>query len=201
RKCETLIVYSYASCITTLICCVTVTPDARKLKLDPNTANRKLILSDNNRKVTVTKEMQPYPDDPERFNYWKQLLCTHGLTGRCYWEVEWEGHVYVAVTYKGIKRRGDSDDCCLGMNNRSWSLSCSGEGYSGLHSNRSESISLSPSNRVGVYLDWCAGTLSFYRISNDKLTHILTFNTKFTEPVYPAFRVKMDPLNSSFSLC
>ncbi|KAK5861688.1 hypothetical protein PBY51_017145 [Eleginops maclovinus] len=47
---------------------------ARELTLDPNTANKKLILSDNNRKLTASKETQPYPDDPERFDYWKQLV-------------------------------------------------------------------------------------------------------------------------------
>ncbi|XP_037641311.1 NLR family CARD domain-containing protein 3-like isoform X2 [Sebastes umbrosus] len=174
---------------------------ASELTLDPNTANRKLILSDNNRKVTVRKETQPHPDDPERFDYWKQLLCTDGLTGRCYWEVKWEGHVYIAVAYRGIRRRGTGDDCCLGRNDQSWSLSCSNDGYSILHRNKRVPINIPISNRVGVYLDWSAGTLSFYRIRSDKLTHIHTFSTTFTEPVYPAFRVKIDPLNSSVSLC
>ncbi|XP_049438702.1 NLR family CARD domain-containing protein 3-like isoform X3 [Epinephelus fuscoguttatus] len=174
---------------------------ARKLTLDPNTAHRKLILSDNNRKVTVGKETQSYPDDPERFDYWKQVLCTRGLNGRCYWEVEWKGHVYIAVAYKGIKRRGNSDDCCLGMNDQSWSLSCSDSAYSVLHSNRRVSIPVPPTKKVGVYLDWHAGTLSFYGVSTDKLTHIYTFYTTFTEPVYPAFRIRMDSSNSSMSLC
>ncbi|KAI3361375.1 hypothetical protein L3Q82_012936 [Scortum barcoo] len=174
---------------------------ACELTLDPNTANRKLILSNHNTKVTVGREKQPYPDDPERFDHWKQLLCTEGLTGRCYWEVEWEGQVYVAVAYRGIRRRGEGDDCSLGMNDQSWSLKCSDEGYSGLHSNKRSSIHIPPLNRVGVYLDWPAGTLSFYRISSDKLTHIHTFYTTFTKPVYPAFRIKVGPFNSSVSLC
>ncbi|XP_068585962.1 NLR family CARD domain-containing protein 3-like isoform X2 [Cebidichthys violaceus] len=172
-----------------------------ELTLDQTTANGRLIVSDNNRKVTVSRQTQPYPDNPERFDHWKQLLCTDGLTGRCYWEVKWEGHVCIAVAYKGIKRRGDSDDCCLGMNDHSWSLSCSPRGYSILHGKSSEDINVRPFNRVGVYLDWSAGTLSFFRISSDKRTHIHTFNTTFKEPVYPAFMVKMDPLNSSVSLC
>ncbi|KAM8735669.1 protein NLRC3-like isoform 1-T3 [Acanthopagrus schlegelii] len=175
---------------------------ACELTLDPNTANKNLILSDNNRKVTVGKEKQPYPDDPERFDYWKQLLCKDGLTGRCYWEVEWKGHVYIAVAYRGIKRRGQGDNCCLGKNDQSWTLSCSdNEGYSVLHRNRRVSIRHQTLNRVGVYLDWPAGTLSFYRVSSDQLTHLYTFQTTFTEPVYPAFRMRTDPSNSSVSLC
>ncbi|XP_067456530.1 protein NLRC3-like isoform X1 [Thunnus thynnus] len=173
---------------------------ARELTLDPNTAHRKLLLSDHNRKVTIGREKQSYPDDPERFDYWKQILCTDGLTGRCYWEVEWEGHVYIAVTYRGIKRRGEGDDCCLGKNSQSWSLGCTDEGYSSLHSIRTF-LRIPPSKRVGVYLDWPAGTLSFYSVSSDKLIHLHTFQTTFTEPVYPAFRVKTEPFNSSLSLC
>uniref|UniRef100_A0A3B4XH40 NLR family CARD domain-containing protein 3-like n=1 Tax=Seriola lalandi dorsalis TaxID=1841481 RepID=A0A3B4XH40_SERLL len=174
---------------------------ARELTLDPNTANKKLILSDNNRKMSVGREKQPYPDHSERFDYWKQLLCQEGLTGRCYWEVKWEGQVYIAVTYKGIKRRGDGDDCCLGMNDQSWSLSCSDNGYSILHNNKRASIRRRQSGRVGMYLDWAAGTLSFYTISSEKLIHIHTYHTTFTEPVYPAFRIRTEPFHSSVYLC
>ncbi|CAK6983542.1 NLR family CARD domain-containing protein 3-like, partial [Scomber scombrus] len=72
-----------------------LTPGLRKyaceLELDPNTMNRKLKLSDNNRKVTCVEEDQSYPDHPDRFDVWPQLLCRNDLTGRCYWEVEWRG--------------------------------------------------------------------------------------------------------------
>ncbi|KAM4580641.1 NACHT, LRR and PYD domains-containing protein 3-like isoform 2-T2 [Odontesthes bonariensis] len=174
---------------------------ACEITLDPNTAHRKLLLSNHNRVLTMGKEKQPYPDHPERFDYWKQLLCTEGLTGRCYWEVEWKGQVYIAVTYKGIKRKGESDDCTLGKNDHSWSLLCSAESHSGLHNNKRASVHGASSSRVGVYLDWPAGTLSFFGVSSGRLTHLQTFHTKFTEPVYPAFRIRTQPLNSSLSLC
>ncbi|KAI4799774.1 hypothetical protein KUCAC02_016670 [Chaenocephalus aceratus] len=175
---------------------------ARKVTLDPKTANTNLILSDNNRKLTASRETQPYPDDPERFDYWKQVLCTDGLDGRSYFEVGWTGHVYIGVAYRGIKRRGDREDCCLGRNDHSWSLSCSvQDGYSILHRNKREQIPVPISNTVGVYLDWPAGTLSFYRISANKVTHIHTFHTTFTELLHPAFRIRMDMQNSSVSLC
>uniref|UniRef100_UPI003AADE54A ribonuclease inhibitor-like n=1 Tax=Centroberyx gerrardi TaxID=166262 RepID=UPI003AADE54A len=60
---------------------------ACELTLDPNTANRNLFLSEDNRKVTFVGEEQPYPDHPERFDFCCQLLCRNGLTGRCYWEI------------------------------------------------------------------------------------------------------------------
>ncbi|KAI3365882.1 hypothetical protein L3Q82_000866 [Scortum barcoo] len=62
-----------------------------ELTVDTNTVNRKIELSDNNRKMIRVKEDQPYPDHPDRFDFWPQLLCETGLTGRCYWEVEWRG--------------------------------------------------------------------------------------------------------------
>ncbi|XP_078142480.1 protein NLRC3-like [Centroberyx gerrardi] len=173
---------------------------ACELTLDPNTVNRDLFLSEDNRRVTRVTEEQPYPDHPERFDYWPQLLCRNGLTGRCYWEVEWKGTVHIGVTYRGISRRGRGDDCWLGGNEKSWSLSCCGNTYSVWHNNRETvlpSLSSSDSNRVAVYLDWPAGSLSFYRVSSDTLIHIHTFHSTFTEPLYPGFGVG---LGSSVSL-
>ncbi|KAM4598206.1 LOW QUALITY PROTEIN: protein NLRC3-like [Polymixia lowei] len=160
-----------------------------ELTLDPNTVNRNLSLSEENRKVTVGEEEQSYPDHPERFDIYHQVLCREGLTGRCYWEVEWRGEVYIGVTYKGITRNHRGGDCCLGENDKSWSLFCSDDGYYAEYNNRITEISLDPSgcNRVGVYLDSSAGTLSFYRVSSDTLTHIHTFHSTFTEPLYPGF--------------
>uniref|UniRef100_A0A665T5U9 B30.2/SPRY domain-containing protein n=2 Tax=Echeneis naucrates TaxID=173247 RepID=A0A665T5U9_ECHNA len=161
-----------------------------ELELDTNTIHRNLKLSDNNRKVTHVAEDQSYPDHPDRFNYWPQLLCRNGLTGRCYWEVEWSGLVYISVSYRGIRRKGGSDDCLFGRNDHSWSLFCSDDGYSVWHNNRRTSLSSSSvSNRVAVYVDCPAGSLSFYRVSSDSLIHLHTFNTTFTEPLYPGFRI------------
>ncbi|XP_031675529.1 NLR family CARD domain-containing protein 3-like [Oncorhynchus kisutch] len=172
------------------------------LTLDPNTVNRRLSLSEENRKVTWRREEQPYPDHPERFEDYKQVLCREGLTGRCYWEVEWSGRrAVIGVTYKGISRRGRGNDCCLGYNDKSWSLFCSDNSYIAWHNNNPTTIDVpsSSSHRVGVYLDWPAGTLSFYRASSDTLTHLITFTSTFTEPLYPGFRVWYE--GDSVSLC
>ncbi|XP_071394323.1 NACHT, LRR and PYD domains-containing protein 3-like [Centroberyx affinis] len=163
---------------------------ACELTLDPNTAHRNLFLSEDNRTVTKVREEQPYPDHPERFDSWKQLLCRNGLTGRCYWEAERERGVRVGMTYRGISRRGEGDDCRLGGNEKSWSLICYDDGYSAWHNNRETAIpspSSSGSHRVAVYLDWPAGSLSFYRVSSDTLIHIHSFHSTFTEPLYPGF--------------
>ncbi|CAL8290354.1 unnamed protein product [Lota lota] len=180
---------------------------ACELTLDPNTAHRDLSLSKDNRKVTWVREDQSYPDHPERFDSWPQVLCREGLTGRCYWEVEWEGLVAIGVTYRGITRRGEGDDSLLGENNKSWGLYCDDGGYTAWYNGRDTDIRLPPagSNRVGVYLDRPAGTLSFYRVSpdvggsSDTLTHIHTFQATFTqEDLHPAFMLWG---GASVSLC
>ncbi|XP_072567156.1 protein NLRC3-like isoform X2 [Paramormyrops kingsleyae] len=171
-----------------------------QLTLDPNTAHRRLSLSGGNRKVTWGAELQPYPDHPERFDFWEQVLCRESLTGRCYWEAEWDGvEARIGVTYKGIGRKGRRD-CRLGYNDKSWSLYCNPDSYSVLHNNKQTVIPIlaSGSHRVGVYLDWGAGALSFYRVSTDGLTPLYRFTSSFTEPLYPGFRVYN--INSSVSL-
>ncbi|XP_032364297.1 NACHT, LRR and PYD domains-containing protein 12 isoform X2 [Etheostoma spectabile] len=179
-------------------------PGVRKyvceLELDTNTVHRELKLSDNNRKVTYVFEDQPYPDHPERFDSCPQLLCRDGLTGRCYWEVQRRGEVYISVSYRGISRKGRSDDCWFGHNDQSWSLRCSDDrGYSVCHNTRVTVLpSSSVSNRVAVYVDCPAGSLSFYTVSSDSLIHLHTFYTTFTQPLYPGFTVWP---GSSVSLC
>ncbi|CAL8241441.1 unnamed protein product, partial [Gadus morhua 'NCC'] len=168
---------------------------ACELTLDPNTAHRRLSLSEDSRKVTRVEEAQSYPDHPERFDRWGQVLCREGLTGRCYWEAEWGGRVNIGVAYRGMTRRGPGNDSRLGWNNKSWSLVCDDDDaaadYIAYHNGSSTAIGLPPprSNRVGVYLDRPAGSLSFYRVSpggggsSDTLTHIHTFQASFTQEV------------------
>uniref|UniRef100_A0A3P8ST62 NACHT domain-containing protein n=1 Tax=Amphiprion percula TaxID=161767 RepID=A0A3P8ST62_AMPPE len=146
-----------------------------QLTVDTNTVNRKLKLSDNNRKVTNVKEDQSYPDHPDRFD---------------------RGRVEISVSYRGIRRKGFSDDCVFGHNDQSWSLICSDlHGYTVWHNKSQTSISSSSvSHRVSVYVDLPAGTLSFYRVSSDSLIHLHTFNTTFTQPLYPGFWVFPDSL-------
>ncbi len=173
--------------------------DACNLTLDPNTAHTRLVLSDENRKITRVFKDQPYLDHPERFDKAFQVLCVESLTGRCYWEAEWGGnYATVSVSYKGINRKGERD-CEFGYNDKSWSLNCSKNGSTVRHNNNRTDIPVvrSSSNIAGVYVDVSAGSLSFYSVSDTHtLTHLHTFNTTFTEPLYAGFLV-----DSSVSLC
>ncbi|KAK0132684.1 NLR family CARD domain-containing protein 3 [Merluccius polli] len=179
------------------------------LTLDPNTAHRELSLSEDHREVKRVEEDQSHPDHPERFDSWHQVLCREGLTGRCYWEVEWRGWVDIGVTYRGITRRGGGDDSRLGWNNKSWSLECYDGSYTVWYNGSKTLIPLPPSDstRVGVFVDRPAGSLSFYRVSpgvggsSHTLTHIHTFCTTFTqEDLLPGFWF-WSGSGSSVSLC
>ncbi|XP_005753987.1 protein NLRC3-like [Pundamilia nyererei] len=180
-----------------------------KLTVNTNTINKNLKLSMNNMKVTHTRNNFIYPDHADRFVDWCQLLCKDVLHGRCYWEVEWTGEVDISVSYRGIARKGERKNCRFGENPQSWSLDCSNaRGYTVYHNQRISVIhpssSLSPScgpNRVAVYVDCPAGTLSFYNVSSDSLIHLHTFNTTCTEPLYPGFGVWHHSCGSSVRLC
>ncbi|XP_058872682.1 tripartite motif-containing protein 16-like protein isoform X2 [Acipenser ruthenus] len=170
-----------------------------QLTLHPNTAYRELCLSEGNRKVTRRSETQRYRHHPERFDSWPQVLCRERLSGtRCYWEIEWRGGgAYIGVTYKGISRKGGDRCCLLGCNDKSWSVYCSDSSYSARHNNNKTAITAPCSPRIGVYLDFNAGTLSFYGVS-DTMTLLHRFQTTFAEPLYPGFWIGYD---SSVTIC
>ncbi|XP_064166177.1 NACHT, LRR and PYD domains-containing protein 12-like isoform X4 [Anguilla rostrata] len=186
--------------------------------LDPNTPNRELSLSEGNRKVTHTPgREEPYPDQPERFEYWRQVVCRQSVCERCYWEAEFSvyerGWVYIAVTDKGISRKGW--ESVFGGNKNSWSLRCCKRSdsdklsYSVCHNKNPTDISALTSPyrragvcvyRVGVCVDRPAGILSFYSVSDsDTLTLLHRLHTRFTEhtPLCAGFYV----WRSSVSLC
>ncbi|XDV32750.1 hypothetical protein PO909_003484, partial [Leuciscus waleckii] len=155
-----------------------------QLQLDPNTANKQLKLSEENRKVSYSDKVQQYPDHPERFDGYLNVLCREGLCGRCYWEVECSGNVWaVAVCYKGIGRKGNIDDCRLGFNKISWRLGYYLQDFYFIHDKAKVSIPAVCSSGIGVFLDHRAGTLSFYSVS-DTMTLLHRVQTTFTEPLY-----------------
>ncbi|XP_064166710.1 tripartite motif-containing protein 16-like [Anguilla rostrata] len=189
-----------------------------QLTLDPNTAHRNLSLSEGNRKVTHKPgREEPYPDHPERFEIVRQVVCRESVCERCYWEAEFreEGDISIALTYKGISRKGKGPDCGFGWNKHSWSLLCTNHSYSEKHRysvwhNKNQTDIPAPPSpyrragvcvyRVGVCVDRPAGILSFYSVSDsDTLTLLHRLHTRFTQhtPLCAGFRV----CDSSVTLC
>ncbi|XP_073720571.1 E3 ubiquitin/ISG15 ligase TRIM25-like isoform X3 [Misgurnus anguillicaudatus] len=157
--------------------------------LDPNTPHRRICLSEENTAAACTDTDQQYSYHSDRFDGWSQVLCRERLSGRCYWEIEWSGHVYISVSYKSISRKGRGQECGFGRNDQSWSLYCSPSECSFWHNKINTNLPVvSSSSRIGVYVDHSSGSLSFYSVS-DTMTLIHRVNTTFTKPLYPGIRL------------
>uniref|UniRef100_A0A8C4T428 Uncharacterized protein n=1 Tax=Erpetoichthys calabaricus TaxID=27687 RepID=A0A8C4T428_ERPCA len=170
------------------------------LTLDINTTNKHLHLSEGNKKVTRKETEIKYPDHPDRFEWCPQVLCREALTGtRCYWEVECSGCcMRIGVTYEGLGRNECYWQCGLGENEESWCLICSNNSYHSVqHNDVQTEVDTPYSPRLGVYLDWPAGSLSFYSVSHT-MTLLHRLNTSFTKPLYPGFWLGMD---ASITIC
>lgn len=175
--------------------------DFCQLTLDPNTAHRRLCVSEENRKVMVTRQTGNPPDHPERFDMMQQVLCKETLSGRCYWEVEQVNkfNSSIAVCYKSISRKGNSNESSFEQNDKSWSFTCFKSNYFFRHNNKDVKVPVELcSSRIGVYLDQCAGTLSFYSVS-DTMTLLHRVHTTFTQPLCAGFKIY--GYNSYFQIC
>lgn len=112
------------------------------------------------RKVTALRKKKPFSLIPERF-FCSCILCTESLAGRCYWEVEWR--------VKQLERTERLRTVCLTVRMSP-----------GVCRNRKTrtSIPIYPtSNRVGVYLEYADGRISFFD----------TIHSTFTKPLFPGF--------------
>ncbi|XP_048411243.1 tripartite motif-containing protein 16-like protein isoform X1 [Stegostoma tigrinum] len=161
-----------------------------RLSFDVNTAHRFLSLSKGNRRVSH-KDTQKYPTHTDRFEKEWQVMCRESFSsGQHYWEVlissQW---VYLGVTYRKIGRRDAS--ALIGRNSVSWALQLFDKSYSAWHDNQEVKLQPAAYSRIGVHLDYAAGTLTFYGIT-DSMTRIHTFQSVFTEPLYPVIWVGED---------
>lgn len=181
---------------------------ACNLTLDPDTANFNLILSEE--KLATHGAEQEYPNHDARFDEVPQVLCGQRLDKRCYWEVEMNaavgGYVAAGVCYSTLERKEASFSCLLGFNDVSWCTDYKPETvkdkktyFSSKHNGETKHhnppSSIPP--QLGVFLNWPEGTLSFYEVSGDNLSHLHTYRNQFSKPVYPAFKVGV---NSSVRL-
>ncbi|XP_069784592.1 tripartite motif-containing protein 14-like [Narcine bancroftii] len=166
----------------------------QRITPDLNTAHAQFILSDGNRTVSLTPKRPPVARHTERFDCCQQLLCVEGVTaGRCYWEVEVSGDSGVwkiGLCYRSICRKGKGTECLLGRNRESWCLYSLVGSILALHDDHDIKLAVGNISRVGVYVDFEAGTILFYSVWDRKLTLVHTFQQEaFTEPLYPALQI------------
>ncbi|XP_069578389.1 E3 ubiquitin-protein ligase TRIM47-like [Brachyistius frenatus] len=153
----------------------------RPLTLDVTSNYPYLHLLGNHRRMRPSPS--PYSAHPDRFQTFPQVLCREGLSERCYWELEWHARTLsAAVAYKDTSRT--SDESQFGRNDKSWSLECMATGYLFRHNDLETAVSGSCCNKIGVFLDYKAGTLCFYHVA-DPMVLIYKVQTTFTRPLHP----------------
>ncbi|XP_032940597.1 tripartite motif-containing protein 14 isoform X2 [Catharus ustulatus] len=167
--------------------------DARSPTWEYDSIHPRLKLSDDRLEVSCSWRKIFYPCGPQRFDkLWQVLSRDAFLSGSHYWEVDllhagagW----WIGAAYPTIGRKGDSEACRLGWNRASWCLKKFDLEYWAFHKGERIPIVIEDDpDCIGIFLDYEAGILSFYNVSNG-MAHLHTFRCKFTEPVYPALRL------------
>ncbi|XP_048059665.1 zinc-binding protein A33-like [Megalobrama amblycephala] len=155
--------------------------------LDPDTAHPSLILSDDGKQVRHGDIRQKLPDKPERFNTSACVLGKEGFSSRrFYFEVQVKGKTdwALGVAKESIDRKRKIS---LSPSNGFWTVWLrNGNEYEAL-SGPSVSLSLSVKpQRVGVFVDYEEGLVSFYDVESS--SHIYSYTGQsFTGKLYPFF--------------
>ncbi|XP_049337914.1 E3 ubiquitin-protein ligase TRIM39-like isoform X1 [Astyanax mexicanus] len=155
--------------------------------LDPDTAHPKLILSDDGKQVKDGDKRQKLPDNPERFNHCVYVLGKEGFSsGRFYYEVQVSGKTKwdLGVTRESSNRKGD---ITLSPEDGYWTVYLRNETeYKALDSPRVPLSLKQAPQKVGVFVDYEEGLVSFYDV--EVRSHIYSFTGQsFTEKLYPVF--------------
>lgn len=167
--------------------------DARSPSLEFSTLHPRLTLSEDLLSISYCWRRRFYPSSPQRFDsLWQVLSRDSFCAGSHYWEVDlvqaaqgW----WIGAAYASLKRKGDSELCRLGWNRASWCIKRFDFEYWAFHNGEKIPIRTEDDpERVGVFLDYEAGLLSFYNVTVG-MAHLHTFRSKFTEPIYPALRL------------
>lgn len=169
--------------------CGSLPTDATSLTINTDSAHQFLRLTEGNRRLTNTTPWQHcYQPHPERFEHWRQALASESLfLGRHYFEVELSGEgAHVGLTYHSIQRKSAEPSGCITGNPFSWSLGRSSHGLSCWHAGQETCLQGEPLSRVGVYVDYQAGVVAFYGVS-ESVTLLHKYSSQFLEPLYPAF--------------
>ncbi|KAM9352256.1 tripartite motif-containing protein 14 [Symphorus nematophorus] len=169
------------------------------LFLDADTAHPKLQLSDDNRRVTYSEVQQAYTEHEARFSSFPQVLASRALEGgRWYWEVNVsvdEGRWKVGLCEAQIERKGQKDTSRLGFNTYSWCLACDRRKVEALHNKVAVPLDADRLQRVGVFLDFEEGVVSFFNVTPGGSVALMhSYQHSFTDPLYPAFSVSKTQL-------
>uniref|UniRef100_UPI00358E3EC9 B box and SPRY domain-containing protein-like n=1 Tax=Myxine glutinosa TaxID=7769 RepID=UPI00358E3EC9 len=156
------------------------------LRLDPNSANPRILISQDHQTATRTRSNNPCPGHPDRFDIWDQVLSTESFSsGHHYWEVDVSLSPFctVGVALNSMERKGRGNKCWLGWNPQSWCVRKWFDVYSVMHNHhKTPLLMLGEPERFGFFLDCEKGELRCF--GDSQVLHV--FRGDFRDSVKPA---------------
>lgn len=165
------------------MCCVLLS--AAKVRLDPHTANARIVLSADDTEMTTTAELQNVLDHPGRFDVLLGALGKTGfLSGRHYWEVSVINKkcFHIGMASESAQRRGT---VMVRPKTGYWTIIRSRQGqYRALDKTLAPIVVQTDPMTVGILLDYKRGQISFYDAGTR--SHMYSFlGQTFTDKIYP----------------
>ncbi|XP_072497579.1 butyrophilin-like protein 9 [Notamacropus eugenii] len=160
---------------------------AVNITLDSDTAHPNLKVSEDGKSVIYCNKKQDLPDDPKRFEDQLSVLGQEGfISGKHYWEVEVreKSRWFLGVCYDSVERKEEVKLC---PQTGYWVMGLwNGCEYFIFNPHRVSLTLRVPPRRVGVFLNYEAGKVSFFNVTDN--SHIFTFTDKFSGTLRPYFR-------------
>ncbi|XP_073516510.1 E3 ubiquitin-protein ligase TRIM39-like [Phyllobates terribilis] len=159
--------------------------------LDVDTVSNDVTLSRDLKAIQLSYEGHNRPETAERFDHFQALSSRVFSSGRHYWvvEISKSGNMGIGVCYPSIARKGY---VYIGENKKSWCLKYVAYRWFVEHDGKATQLPDEvSSNRIGIYLDYDVGQLSFYDLT-DPIRYLTTLKATFTEPLHAAFMVMME---------
>ncbi|XP_023660985.1 E3 ubiquitin-protein ligase TRIM47 [Paramormyrops kingsleyae] len=169
------------------------------LTLDTDTAHPNLVISGHDTAVEEARSRSQEPDLPQKFTRFFGVLSTAEFSsGQHYWEVDVrdKGVWYLGVTTKYSNRKGFVN---LSPSAGYWSLCLQDRLYANEEDARLPIAEYWNTPRVGVYLDYDGGRVSFYDAVTMK--RVYTFDAYFDDPVCPFFSPGKNNPGSRMHIC
>ncbi|XP_031157018.1 nuclear factor 7, brain-like [Sander lucioperca] len=155
--------------------------------LDPDTAHPNLILSDDGKQVNLGDVRKKLPDNSERFSRYCIVLGKRSFSsGRFYFEVQVKGKTKwtLGVARESIDRKGA---ITASPKDGNWTIWLKNRNEYKALADPLVSLSLeSPPQKVGVFVDYEEGLVSFYDVDAAALIYSFT-GCSFTEKLFPYF--------------
>ncbi|CAL8386308.1 unnamed protein product [Boreogadus saida] len=153
--------------------------------LDPDTAHPRLTLSEDGKQVHDGGVKKVLPDNPKRFPWYIHVVTRQSFySGRFYFEVQVKDKTtwYLGVARESINRIGEIVTPETGY----WTLYCDKNGLVFLDDPVVRLPLRAELQKVGVFVDYDEGLVSFYDVEGRVHIYSATGCT-FSEPLYPFF--------------